>query len=636
MFNRTLKDTAGSFFIPSGLPVPEQISNGNILRNINSYEYLGYIALNITKELMEFIPSFFEMFNLYQKHPAYLPEYAYGNLYTKFLLDCEKHISFIIQKKQEYDTLLEKLHQSVPDEKHSINCQITLEMTRNKKQSLIQMLHYIYANPNEALERSYAMIAAVIALSSKNGSKIEHLVTKRLDEKAGGPNNHTTPQSEGSVLGRLSASLSRDYKPLTTTSIPSIRVYQHQQTGLSPIEYRFGTQGQINLGKAEVNPIFSIWLDLQKNLSEPNRITHIYFNNLTLTSPDLSMKRECELSFALHALNIPNLAVITLPAYMSLMNTKTLINYNLAMGHDYLTAKNKMLQVATGVDGKPIEDFYINNNLKSQLYGPGDPYDKEMEQHILVKLLENSFKIMGARHLKKISLSQQQAVFFHFIKFELVNFILERLQPDSFNMSCKDAIDRGGVSSAYYNLLKSLEKGVPMSLPEFLCALHGAPTLVKGRGMNFHINIIWNAIDHLIQAYDKDTIKTGLLPSVELPNWLRTWRDENALPHSKTKYTQKLTQYIQQRSNQTAYFSIFGEFNKMDLLIKMAAAKKLLLLLEGDQQTSFSIKELATLKDGRLGKLFHGITTDQLLIQPEVSTLDPENDSAGVDVKQPM
>ena len=47
----------------------------------------------------------------------------------------------------------------------------------------------------------------------------------------------------------------------------------------------------------------------------------------------------------------------------------------------------------------------------------------------------------------------QQMVYFHFIKFEIPRFYIQKLNPDSFNFSCWDGMDRAGIESAYYNLL---------------------------------------------------------------------------------------------------------------------------------------------------------------------------------------
>ena len=59
-----------------------------------------------------------------------------------------------------------------------------------------------------------------------------------------------------------------------------------------------------------------------------------------------------------------------------------------------------------------------------------------------------------------------------------------------------------------------------MSRDEFEQALHAAPFIVKGRGMNDHIDIIWNAVDQYIAA------QTTLLQNTS-KQWLIDWRDVN-------------------------------------------------------------------------------------------------------------
>ena len=127
---------------------------------------------------------------------------------------------------------------------------------------------------------------------------------------------------------------------------------------------------------------------------------------------------------------------------------------------------------------------------------------------------------MGLGEQEKLSPAQRQAVWFHFIKFELPRYIITTLEPDTYNFACKDAIDRGGISSAYYNLLSSFSTTQAMSRDEFEQALHAAPFMVKGRGMNDHIDIIWNAVDQYITA--QKTLLQGMNK-----HWLIDWRDAN-------------------------------------------------------------------------------------------------------------
>lgn len=635
-------------FTPKGIPDPENILNGNVLRNINCYEYLGYIALHIPKELQEKNFTFKELYHLYLTNPEYHPDYPYGNLYTQFLLECEAQIAFITQQKNNYlfkikhhKTELQKLKteplgnsETQENRQNQIeNCKKEKQQAKTNYKSIIQMLHLILANPNKALERSYQMVKKVIEATSQTSNHIESTITARLNEKTGGPKNDITPQMAGSLMQRISCALSSEYKPTTTTSTPSVREYQHQKTGWSPKEYRFGTQGQYHQGVAEVSPLFKAWLMQQKGKRSP--IAHIYFNSLPYTSErNHAERRERNLTLALHELPDENLAVITLPSDMDLLKVSGLTQHHTEDSNDYETVKNKMLQIAIGIDNKPIEDFYINDRVKKLLYGEGVPYNKENEKKIADALLVKSFKVMGIDTSKKISLPRQQAVFFHFIKYEFTNFIIETLHPASFNMACKDAIDRGGVSSAYYNLMKSMEKGVSMSQDEFVCGLHGAPTLVKGRGMNFHSKIIWNAIDSFVNAYDAAVKHSGQLPYADFPDWLRIWRDKNALMHSKTYFIQELVNYISTRCTEYSYFSFFGEYNKMDIGIKMDAAKKLLKLVEENDGIVFTPKESTALHEGRLGKIYAGLLSYKLL--PQIIPLAAEKPAVNITDTAPV
>jgi hypothetical protein len=100
-------------------------------------------------------------------------------------------------------------------------------------------------------------------------------------------------------------------------------------------------------------------------------------------------------------------------------------------------------------------------------------------------------------------------------------------------MSCKDGIDRGGVASAYYNIMKALELNLPFEKNEFFRALHAAPSLVKGRGMNDHIGSLWNAVNIYCHNPKNNNI----------PDWLRVWVRDNAPEKSRQSYILKLATY---------------------------------------------------------------------------------------------
>ncbi|CAM3026256.1 Uncharacterised protein [Legionella steigerwaltii] len=189
-----------------------------------------------------------------------------------------------------------------------------------------------------------------------------------------------------------------------------------------------------------------------------------------------------------------------------------------------------------------IKDFHISRRIREKIFcDKNGKYSPETEAEILNDLIEKSFKAVRKpdQQSDRLSDAERQAVYFHFIKYELPNHILTSLKPKSFNFTCKDAIDRGGVASAYYNLIKSFEpsREFSMSREEFEQALHAAPTMVKGRGMNHHIKLLWNAVDAYVTAnYEQ-------LKNDESKAWLIEWRDFNC-PHARAD--RLLTQRIKE------------------------------------------------------------------------------------------
>lgn len=355
----------------------------------------------------------------------------------------------------------------------------------------------------------------------------------------------------------------------------------------------------------------------------PPRILHIYFNNLSRVGGagkkiDIENKdREAYLTRELEGLerSHENTAIITLPS------DKGLLNHHLAgsRGHpeaaNYDSVKDRILAITNNTSGETYAgDFYISTKIKAYLYGDGLKYKKETETAILKELIDKSFAALGFKPGDRLSPADQQAVYFYFIKFELTDFIITKLGPESFNFSCKDAIDRGGVSSAYYNLIKSIKSGNPITQEEFERLLHGAPTLVKGRGLNKHTQLIWNAVDAYVEANKH-------IPG--FPVWLIAWRDKHALPGTPQYHINELQKYITTREGESEYFTFFGRRKAMTKDVKVETAKDVIASLKTlkdkrHQGESVSLKFDDTLKikaaqDKRLGKIITTIEKDGML-----------------------
>jgi len=328
-----------------------------------------------------------------------------------------------------------------------------------------------------------------------------------------------------------------------------------------------------------------------------------------------------------------NIAVITLPSDNGLMNHHRAGNRTLPKEPNYADTYNRFLNIAKGTSTEEYAgDFFISEKVKKALYGDGTSYSKNTEKQILEELLRNSFAALGFNPDKsdhKLSQAAQQAVYFHFIKFELTNFIIKKINPESFNFSCKDAIDRGGVSSAYYNLMKSISVGKPISQDEFERILHGAPTLVKGRGMNKHTHLIWNAIDSYLDA-NKDK------PDA-YPDWLLRWRYQHALSSSPLHFVDhfiaRLNKYKVGRENENE-FGLFSKISEnitrnkaeMSKTVKIGIVDKILQQLEDikrGEKSTITIKEennekskleIKALEDGRLDSIIKDLLKHNLIV----------------------
>lgn len=476
------------------------------LHNENCYFYLKELSNEIPQTILDAMPEKMSealtevtKANTDEEVKRVQEKYRFGDLYHDFF----KYIENNIDNLESY------------------------AITETDRANFNKFVLAIYHNDNKILENTFAKIKDVVLGHAPIALKLEKAITSHLQDNWS-TINAITPAISGSNMGRIKALMAQDFKPQHTTSLSTIRHYNYQ-TKSSPTEYRFGTQGQRHEGKERVSPLFSAWLHA-KAAAHPKqtKIDHIYFNNLGLDRSGFEGNKEKALTHVLHGLEADhkNVAVITLPADKGILrahnyrktnptlNSKSVFDEFLAIASQDPKAKTE------------VKDFFISPHIRSLLFGETN------KQEELTRLLKNSFDKLGVPYDdQKISLAQQQAVWFDFIKFELPNHIIAKLNPESINFSCKDAIDRGGVSSAYYNLMKSIEQGHPLSREEFDRGLHAAPAMVKGRGMNHHQNIIWNAMNEYVNK-NYATLNDG-------NRWMVEWRDLNC-PHERVGELLKL------------------------------------------------------------------------------------------------
>jgi hypothetical protein len=508
-----------------------------ILHNKNCHAYLSKLKLppSVLERIRVIDHTLAASLETVQRQTAYDPSFSYAALYTKFFTVVEGNIERIFDELNNKEERSDEENEQLAD--------------------LDAFISSIYDNDNKILESTFEAIQHIPLSFGPVNPGIEGAITKHLRDKGTRINPRAqTPAEAGSAYGQASAFIGANFKPQHTTSIATVRTYDYKEQGHYVREYRFGTQSQRHERQARVSPLFERWLKVQArqhsmanadptDASSPQAtaksdppITHIYFNNLGLDPINSSVKnilergRERSLTLELHTLEDrhTNVAVITLPADKGLMDRSAF--KDTTPNQPYADVYKEFLDVASqNPDStEKVKDFYISDKIRKRIFCDSlGNYSPEIEKAQIRILLNRSFEALGIRSEGAIlSPAQKQAVWVHFIKFELPNHIIGRLNPQSVNFSCKDAIDRGGVSSCYFNLMKSIEAGNPMTRKEFERGLHAAPALVKARGMNSHSKLIWNAVDVYINAH-YDEIRTDPKRA-----WLIEWRDLNC-PHSR-------------------------------------------------------------------------------------------------------
>lgn len=585
----------------TGIPYADKIKSDDELRNINSFEYLRQIAVNIPTSLSE-LPGFKEVVENCGKKKQYYSATPYGNYYTNFLLAFSQFI-------REHDVELFGKDVAAQDRKFDLA-------------EIDALIHTVYFNHNLAIERAYAVIKDRIGgLQQTDNPTINAIVKDRLQSAAEVVDsvNAITPLKSASASQEVRQVIGSSFNPMLATNQPS-QILFHYRRSSDPVQLRMCTQGMVDGYSVEINPLFRLWLSAEMRRSKSNdEVVQVYFNHLSRAKVGVARKRERHLTKALEKLakESPQLVMINLPADSGFLSTALANEREKPADANYQTTFDRFLAIVNGSDeANEAKDFYISNAVKKQLYGDGDPYNINNERAIVSLLILKSFNVCGfnSEVNNKLSPADQQAVFFHLMKYELPNFILTKLKPRYFNFSCKDTIDRGAATSTYYHLIKSIQTPFALTLSEFERSVHGAATLVKGRGMNKQIHNLWNTLDCIIDA--------ASVTHLEIPNWLPNWRDVNALPSSPHFYKNKLSEYLNTRLREGDYLSFFGRLSAMNKHLKIEVAGNLLAELSNHQYRSAaaimnfvpnSPLEYKALHDGRLGKIISELTDRHLV-----------------------
>lgn len=453
------------------------------LANRLFYDYLKFLRPHLKTLQLQL------GYNFDQFLEAYNPAYPYGNRYRDLLL-----------KLQDI---------------------VTKRPVRTDRSALNLLLIAIYENDNAALKTTAQWITTHAPTSRAE-------IKTAAKPKTKGP-NFTNPSAAENTLAKLNALIGSWFQPMLAGSIPTVRKYETSTKTSTFTELRFGTQIEVVAGRIRINPLFEAYLAAkaaQLQLSESQtKTTHLYFNSLRRGGGAIERVREGRFTLALKRLvkRHPNLAVVTLPADGGLLDHHHIYDTKTGLTKDLV-----IQEISQAVLNKRGLDFKISLTVQKAI---------QLNQAKVNELLTKSLEALGLDKQTTISPAQRHALMFHFVKFELTAFIIAGLNPDAVNFSCKDAIDRGGVHSLYYNLLISLQDGyTPLTEAEFKEGLDAAPTYVKGRAMNVHTENIWNAVDQYITAHKADPRFTA---GGELA-WLVKWRNDNK-PKLQSSYKVKTT-----------------------------------------------------------------------------------------------
>jgi serine/threonine protein kinase len=345
-----------------------------------------------------------------------------------------------------------------------------------------------------------------------NGGQAE-LIRLQLEAKGAAvkPHHFTHP---GHIFNEIKGMIGFGFNPLGETNRPYV-IFEGE-----PKILRFGTQ---ITGYATLQPAFLNYLMVKKAQREEHHpgkpIHHVYFNLMKrpITVKELDIPRRIIESLKTKALEKLNkrdlgIAVVTLPAAGRYFTRGYLTHEGRAKRPNkrYDCDQLKKKTIKSILTGK--NDFMIPDSLGA--IKDRAILDAEFNESVKSILGEGSERTM-------ITAEERQAILFDFIKYRLPKMIIEELKPDTVNFSCKDAIDRGGVNTLWYEFRRRLDEvpPKPMTLDEFNMNLDAAALLVKSRPANENRNLLWNALNLYYE-------KTPKQFEGEM-SWVKKWIEDN-------------------------------------------------------------------------------------------------------------
>ncbi len=186
-------------------------------------------------------------------------------------------------------------------------------------------------------------------------------------------------------------------------------------------------------------------------------------------------------------------AAITLPADGGFFLGDFSLSKGMAMSKAKTNMADLVKQLCDSIQ-HDRNDFSMSKEVKKRLFG--EPFNHRIIEQLLKEAIADVVPASRGKNLNEINLApaERNAVLFQFVKWNLSNYILETLNPRAYNMSCKDAIDRGGIHTLWYHMNLLAKNGTPMTKEEFFTYLDTPAMVVKYRALNANRNLLLNVM----------------------------------------------------------------------------------------------------------------------------------------------
>ena len=276
-----------------------------------------------------------------------------------------------------------------------------------------------------------------------------------------------------SIAGQLfGGELGVNYDPFLQGNTP-YRLFSLQTEERSALCVRMGTTTSQTLpSNPEITPEFEHFIRSQLPSEH-----HLYINRQKRSGVEGQRSDVLEKSQN-NDLLTSGLTVVTLPA------DGDFVSQSGHFGGEADASKLKAALIRQALKNK--SGFYFPHHLIERFGG------KDGFAQVLSDAFDKEAKTLGLPKNGPLSVPLRRAALFHFLNYRLVNLLVDTVEATSYNNTCKDDIDRGGMANAYMFAMQHRPKpDAPRSeLESFTQTLEGvtfAPALiVKKRGVVPH------------------------------------------------------------------------------------------------------------------------------------------------------